>query len=185
MFETQRLRARSWTLDDAEQAHVMYGDPEVVRHIGGDLRESVDATRELLALILERTPTLPAGMGSFPLALRETGEIVGAALIKPLPDDDGKRTEDIEIGWHLARCHWGNGYATEAGRALLEKGFIELDLPILHAVVEEPNAASHVVARRLGMNDEGMTDAYYGSVLRHYVLHRSDWQARSARETDL
>ena len=178
MFETQRLRARSWALEDADAAHVMYGDPEVVRHIGGDLRESVESTRELLALILERTPTLPAGMGSFPLALLETGEIVGAALIKPLPDGDGKRTEDIEIGWHLARRHWGNGYATEAGHALLEKGFVELDLPILHAVVEEPNAASHAVALRLGMNDEGVTNAYYDRVLRHYVLRRVDWQFR-------
>jgi len=78
MFATERLLARPWTLDDAEGAHAMYGDPEVVRYIGNDLRESVDSTRELLGLILERAPTLPKGMGSFPLVLRATGEIVGA-----------------------------------------------------------------------------------------------------------
>lgn len=156
----------------------MYGDPEVVRYIGNDLRESVDSTRELLGLILERAPTLPKGMGSFPLVLRETGEIVGAGLIKPLPDSDGERTDDIEIGWHLVRRHWGHGYATEAGLALLEWGFVELDLPVLHAVVDEPNTASHAVARRLGMNDVGTTDAYYGHVLRHYVLEREEWGER-------
>lgn len=178
MFETERLHARQWTLDDAEAAHVMYGDPEVVRYIGNDLRESVDATRELLAMLVERVRGLPEGMGAYPLVHKQHGDIVGVALIKPLPDGDGQRTGDIEIGWHLARRHWGNGYATEAGHALLRWGFVELDLPVLHAVVEEPNAASHAVARRLGMADLGMTEAYYGHALRHYVLRREDWQRR-------
>ena len=102
-------------------------------------------------------------------------EALSSGLEQPLPDGDSAPTSDIEIGWHLARRHWGNGYATEAGRALLEWGFRELDLPELHAVIEEPNTASHAVALRLGMADHGLTDAYYGRELRHYVLRREDW----------
>jgi ribosomal-protein-alanine N-acetyltransferase len=34
----------------------------------------------------------------------------------------------VEVGWRLAREHWGHGYATEAGRAALEFGFERLGL---------------------------------------------------------
>jgi RimJ/RimL family protein N-acetyltransferase len=152
----------------------MYGDPEVVRFIGNDLREDVESTRELLQVYIERASARPKAMGVFPLVHNASGEIVGAALIKPLLDSDGQETGDVEIGWHLARRHWGNGYATEAGRGLLEWGFVELDLSVLHAVIEEPNTASHAVALRLGMVNAGKTDAYYGRELRHCVLRRED-----------
>jgi ribosomal-protein-alanine N-acetyltransferase len=171
-FETERLIARTWSLDDAEAAFEMYGDPDVVRFIGGHLQESVATTRELLDAIRARATILPAGMGSFPLVRRDTGELVGTALIKPLPGGDEQPTDDIEIGWHLARRHWGNGYATEAGRALLRRAFDDLELRRIHAVVEPANDASHAVARRLGMSDLGTTDAYYGRTLRHYALDR-------------
>ena len=74
--------------------------------------------------------------------------------------------------------HWGRGYATEAGRALLRHGFVTLGLAELHAVVEEPNAASHAVARRIGLRDAGTTAAYYGRELRHYLLRRGEWAER-------
>ena len=55
---------------------------------------------------------MPDGYGSWPLFERESGALVGAVLLKPLPE-----AEEIEVGWHLARAAWGNGYATESGKA--------------------------------------------------------------------
>jgi len=175
LFETDRLIARPWTLEDAEGAHVLYSDPEVVRYIGGVVNADLEATRAQLREILARTETLPAGMGSFPLLDRATGEQIGTGMLKPLPDADNQRTEDIEVGWHVARKHWGKGFATEAGRGMLRYGFVDFELDVLHAVVDAPNAASHAVARRIGMQHVGTTEAYYGHELEHYVLRRSDW----------
>lgn len=173
-----RLEARVWSLDDAAAAHELYGDPQVVRHIGNELMADVSATRALLERVLVKCAGYPDGMGGWPLWLKGSDELVGVALLKPLPDGDGVPTDDIEIGWHLARSRWGQGYATEAGRALLAWGFEGLDLPVLHAVVEAPNQASCAVARRLGMDDRGTSDAWYGLELRHFALERDTWRRR-------
>jgi hypothetical protein len=54
IFETERLYARVWHIDaDAAGAFSMYGDPEMVRHIGGKLVASLDEQREMLAMVLE------------------------------------------------------------------------------------------------------------------------------------
>ena len=179
LLQTERLAARSWRLEDAEAAHRIYGDPEVVRYIGGHLEQSVDTMRATLQKLIERIASLPPGMGGFPFTLKGSDEVMGLALIKPLPDAENKATDDIEIGWHLARRHWGQGYATEIGHALLRHGFETLDLAVLHAVVDVPNSASHAVARRLGMDELGLTDAYYGETLRHYRIERSTWRGRT------
>jgi [ribosomal protein S5]-alanine N-acetyltransferase len=112
VFETDRLYARAWHVDeDAEGAFVMYGDPEVVRYIGGDLIPDLETQRQRLALILERNARWEGRYGSWPLFEKTSGELVGTSLVKPLPASGSGRqpSEDIEIGWHLARRHWGRG----------------------------------------------------------------------------
>jgi [ribosomal protein S5]-alanine N-acetyltransferase len=173
VFETERLRARAWRAEeDAEGAFAMYGDPEVVRFIGGELLADVAAQRQRLAAILERNSRWGGRFGSWPLIEKQTGELVGTALLKPLPASGtgGQPSEDIEIGWHLVRRHWGRGLASEAGRALLKHGFAELGLDLLHAVVESKNSRSLAVARRIGMRHTGRTSSYYDHELEHFEL---------------
>ena len=166
VFETERLFASRWIpAQDAEAAYAIYGDPEVVRFIGGEVMPSVEAQRERLEAMLERDRGRPEGMGGLPLVRRKDGLIIGLALIKPLPDADRVDTEDIEIGWHLGRAHWGQGYATEAGRALLRYGLDALGLDTVYAVVDPPNHRSLAVARRLPMRALGRTELYYGCSL--------------------
>ena len=57
---------------------------------------------------------------------------------------------ETEIGWTFARDHWGNGYATEAARAVLAWGFGTLGLTRITAMIHHGNTASTTVARRLG-----------------------------------
>ncbi len=183
IFETERLRARPWSLDDAPTAFTIYGDPEVMRYIGGEAKKDLEETHALIESVLERAKNLPAGMSSYPLIEKASGEQVGTGLIKPLPDAEKRFTDDIEIGWHLGRRHWGKGFATEAGRALLRYGFIELDLEIIHAVVDPPNTASIRVTERIGMEAVGRTEAYYGLELEHFVLTRDAWARASKDES--
>lgn len=57
----------------------------------------------------------------------------------------------IEIGWRLARACWGQGYATEAGRACLHFAFGALGLSEVVAMLVPANRRSAHVAERLGM----------------------------------
>jgi RimJ/RimL family protein N-acetyltransferase len=184
-FRTRRLIARDWTADDAQSAFDIYGRNQVMRWLGGQPRRpvaSLEQMRERLDRMMQRAREEPA-YGLWAVELRATGAVIGAALLQPLPGPDG----DVELGWHLNPDHWGNGYATEAGRGLTGLAF-GLDrvgpdvvdpaaaagppLDRVIALVDPDNARSQAVCRRLSMTHRGQTDRYYGLTLELFELAR-------------
>lgn len=175
-FHTPRLSLEPWSLDHAAEAATIYGDPEVMRYIGdGKVFDTPGAMRARLTEVLQRNERWKGQMGSWPFREKETGTLVGAVLLKPIPDH-----EEIEVGWHLARQAWGNGYATEAGRAAIDYGFNTLLLEEIWAVVDLENERSKNVCRRLGMTHLGQTDRYYGRTLELFVIRPNQWSAANA-----
>lgn len=169
IFETDRLVARHWTPEDVESAYAIYGDPDVGRFIGGHVAD-IDAQRERLAMYIERTAAWSErGMGGWALQRKDDGVIVGSSLLKPIPYsktlDPMPEEQDIEVGWHLARAYWGNGYALEGAIGALDHGFRVLGLLHIVAVVNPENERSLRVADRLGMVREPNTDRYYDQTL--------------------
>ena len=61
-------------------------------------------------------------------------------------------TPCVEIGWRLAREHWGNGYATEAAAAALDHAFGPLGLSEIVSFTAQGNQRSRRVMERLGMS---------------------------------
>lgn len=181
LFETERLTIRSWIPEsDAEQAFEIYSDPEVTYFLGNASRAtSIEAMRQRLIDNIERSRRRKNGTGSWAIVEKATTTIVGTILLKPLPDRDGLPTEDYEVGWHLRRASWGNGYATEAGRGMLDYGFSVLNLPVIYAVVKPENHASIRVTQRLGMKPVGSTKQYYGIEL---LLFQQDAPGTKAGE---
>ena len=183
VFSTDRLDIRAWRVDDAEEAFEMYGDPEVARYLTGIPEESVESQRMLLAKLTAAYAQLDRGMGSFPMIERVSGALVGAVLLKPLPRTEELQAwrdfrddptaippvHEIEIGWHLARQHWGFGYATEAARCLMQHGFETLNLGEIHAVLYKENTKSWKIVERLEMRHLGSTDRFYGITVEHFV----------------
>lgn len=173
---TERLVLRAWRPDDdAEAAFAIYGDPEVQEFLTGTAVPDIETQRAELGQIVEAYTRMANGMGSFAVELADGGEVVGCGLLKPLPRSehtpewrafrDGgpvPQIHEIEVGWHLARRHWGKGYATEAARGLLEYGFGTLGLEAVYAVFYAANRRSANVVKRLGMRRLGETDAFYG-----------------------
>ena len=143
---------------------MIYGDPEVMRGLSGKPVADLEEQRERLAAVLGRYAGTPYGMWA--LETREGG-LVGSVLLKPLPE-----SEKIEVGWHLGRAHWGQGYATEAGRGAIEHGFSALGLQTIYAVAFGWNEPSLAVMRRLGMQRLGTTDEFYGHELELYCTVR-------------
>ncbi len=91
--------------------------------------------------------------------------VAGTVLFKPLPDGVG----EIEVGWHLHPDSWGQGYATEAAAAVIERGF-GAGVPEVYAVVRPGNVASTAVCRRLGMAPLGRLCRWYGVELDAFRL---------------
>ena len=79
-------------------------------------------------------------------------------------EDEEDEGGEVEVGWHLHPDSWGNGYATEAARAALRRGFAA-GLDEILAVVRPGNEASVAVCRRLGMTPLGRTTRWYDTEL--------------------
>lgn len=142
-LETPRLRLRGWRDADLDAYGAMVADVEVMRFFGGDALERPAAWRHI-ALFTGHWAL--RGYGIWAVERREDGAFVGrSGLWWP------EGWPGLEVGWVLAREHWGRGYATEAARAWLDVAFGELELDEVIATILPVNAASARVAERIGM----------------------------------
>ena len=84
--------------------------------------------------------------------------------------------ECVEIGWRIAREHWGRGYVPEAARAALADGFARLGLDEIVSFTAAGNAKSRRVMEKLGMTHDPADDFDHPSFpdwpLRRHVLYR-------------
>jgi RimJ/RimL family protein N-acetyltransferase len=164
-LETPRLLLRRFQPDDADFVYDMYSRWEVQRFIGSVPRVMADR-----AEAIERVERYAAWdddpTGIWLIADRASGERFGTALLKSLPasgpDEPLAPSGETEIGWHLHPDAWGRGIASEAAARVLEHAF-DAGLARVLAVTHPANTASQAVARRIGMRDEGLTDAYYNT----------------------
>ena len=172
-LETERLIVRGWEpYAHAEDAFLMWSDPEVVQYLNRPPDKDVAETRKNLQTVLKRYDSYRNGLGNFALVEKASNQVVGMVLLKNLPDVNMALTNEIEIGWHLRRTVWGRGYATEAAAALMIYGFEKLCLPTIWAVALEENKASLKVMERLGMRPAGRTTQYYGG--EDLLVYRKD-----------
>lgn len=168
-FETERLIGREWRVEDVEAAFAMYGDPEVMRGLAREPEPDLDTQRENLLAAIERYRVRPKGMGFWALERKTDGRIVGTAVVKELPNDE----EKVEVGWHLAREFWGNGYATEAAREAIATAFRHLPIERIYALVMPWNERSLRITERLGFTRGEATNRYYDAELIVHWLERS------------
>ena len=95
-------------------------------------------------------------------------------------------TPCIEIGWRLARTHWGFGYATEAATEVLAYSFELLELAEIVSFTALLNTRSLAVMERLGMFREVSEDFDHpliepGDTLAPHALYRissEEWAAQ-------
>jgi len=65
---------------------------------------------------------------------------------------------DRELGWAVAREHWGRGYALEAAKAARDYAFRNLQWQRLVSYVHPDNSRSIRLAERLGARPAGSID---------------------------
>ena len=112
------------------------------------------------------TTPAPTGGGLWCIRSRATTDFLGLVLL--LYTDD--HTE-VEFGYRLLPKFWGRGYATEAGRAVVNHAFDDLGLTALCAIIHPDNTASSAVAEKLGFLRTGCITRL-GFNLDHYTLRR-------------
>ena len=158
--ETARLRLRLFEERDLDAVAAMYADPEVMRHIGDGKTFTRGESWRSLAAALGHWAL--RGYGLWALELKSTGETVGrVGFIEP------EGWPGFELGWIVARPHWGKGYATEAAGFALGHAHVALGRKRVISLIRPANAASIRVAEKLGMESEGEIDFMGAPVLVH------------------
>ena len=149
VLETARLRLRRFEATDVDVYHGIWGDPEVIWWGASPDRET---SAEQLVALVDRCAAMPTGLGWWWLERLADGVVVGDVFLQPAPDPPG----GIEIGWHLVRAYWGNGYAMEGAAPLLPHAW-SLEFDEVTAPIVPDNLASVRLAERLGMKRQGPT----------------------------
>ena len=160
-IETPRLLIRKWQLPrDLNDALAIYGDPETMHFIPcGALNE--EQTQRLVLRMVEKDEQ--QGYGIWPVVLKNENRVIGECGIAQIPGHE----PDIEIAWILNKAYHGQGYATEAARAVLDFAFSELRIARLYALIDRFNAPSIAVANRLGMRYDRIIRAYKRDLMRY------------------
>ncbi|WIG58005.1 MAG: hypothetical protein OJF49_000750 [Ktedonobacterales bacterium] len=150
LIQTERLLLRPFTLDDLERTHALFDRHPDVWRFDGRYPRSLEQRRRLL---LWRIAELEyGGIGALAVALRETGELIGQVGLQfwLCERTDGAMPE-VELFYKFGRDYWGQGYATEAARALIFYAFTDLKLKRIVSTAARDNAHSVNLLRRVGM----------------------------------
>ncbi|HLY35449.1 MAG TPA: GNAT family N-acetyltransferase [Candidatus Limnocylindria bacterium] len=170
-LRTERLILRQWTAEDREPFAALNADPEAMRYFPATLtRAQSDAMARAVTSVIEQR-----GWGLWAAEVIGGPRFIGFVGLTE-PAFEAHFTPAVEVGWRLAREHWGHGYATEAARAAIDFGFHELGLEEIVAMVGTGNLRSRRVAERLGMTRDPVDDFDHPRVpdgpLRRHVLYR-------------
>lgn len=153
---TPRLTLRPGWPEDAPALARAIGNESVVRHLARVPWPYRLADAEWF-LALPRGPH----DARFVIVPREDGgRIIGGIALEPMEGGTW------ELGYWLTPAAWGRGYATEAGRAVIDIARHALGAARLVATPHADNAASAHVLAKLGFRETGRS--------RHFALARGE-----------
>ena len=173
ILETERLLLRPPNERDLDAWAAMLGDPEVMRFLTRATRSDV-ATH--IQMVLERHAA--DGFGLVSVVRKEDDRVIGRAGLlvwdtrtwRPTTLRDAGEDGEIEIGWALAREHWGRGYATEAGAASRDYALGVLGRTRLISLIAYGNERSVNVAQKLGLAYERDVETHRREVVQLFSL---------------
>lgn len=174
VIETERLLLRPAQLVDLDRWAEMMADEESARHVGGVQPKSVvwrSVTSQAGAWAL-------TGVAMLSVIEKSTGRWIGR--VGPWQPFGWPGTE---VGWSLHRDAWGQGYAVEAARVMMDYAFDTLGwTEVIHCIAPD-NVRSQRVAERLGSTVRGpgtLPPPYENDPIIVWGQTREAWLARTS-----
>ena len=158
MITTERLLLRQFTPEDEPAYADIMTKPEVYRYLGtGQSIPRESAGRSIMMW----NSTFGHGLGVYAVVERCSGKLIGHCGVRGLPC--GRK----EILYAFDDSAWGKGYATEAGKAVLENHPVR---PLI-AVSYPGNSGSIGVIKKLGFCHVGQEEMF-GTMLESFILEQ-------------
>ncbi len=162
ILTTERLVLRPFRVSDAEAMFSGWAnDPEVTKYLTWTPHESVDVTRQLLALWEEESKQPDI----YHWAITLDGKLIGDIEIGKID-----RLETGNVGYCMAKEYWDRGIMTEAFREVIRFAFEEVGLHRIEGMHAKHNVGSSRVMEKCGLKYEGMKRDGYR------LLSTNEWE---------
>ena len=147
---TERLVLRRYTRDDVPDVLALASHPSFAWLISRNTQVTEEVVRKYIDRQISYQPFEKEKVFELAVERKEDGKVIG--LLGMIRRDQWQG----EIGWGLGVEYRGQGYATEAARAVMDYGFSSLGLHRIYANTDSDSIASWRVMERLGMRREGL-----------------------------
>ncbi len=161
-----RVMLRPFFLEDVDPLTRIQAESDVLRYFPRTTPPPREAVERDVHFQIEHWTRF--GYGRWVIGFPPDGRLVGWCGLQYLPD-----TDEIEIGYLLAKPSWGQGLTTEAAVASQHWAFENLDLQELVAIIHPENRASIRVVEKLGMTFTART-VYFGMPCNRYAINRGE-----------
>ncbi|MGA4518084.1 GNAT family protein [Solibacillus sp. FSL W7-1472] len=163
-LETERLLLRPLTFDDSDRIEELAGEYDVAKSTlniphpypkgsASQFIESIQTAEQNNKIVM------------FAIINKETKLLIGLINLNlSIPYQRG------ELAYWIGKEYWGNGYGTDAAKALLEYGFNQLKLNKIFAASFTSNTGSWKVMEKIGLKYEGTLKQHVSSFGQFYDL---------------
>ena len=143
ILETDRLLLRTWNDNDLQPMLAINQDPKVMEFFPS--LQDLEMTKNFIEKVSSHF--VNHGYSHYATVIKDTNEFIGFIGLLRV-DFESHFTPATEIGWRLSSNHWGQGFATEGAKAVLDYAFRELKIPEIVSFT----AAGNTKCRKLVCN---------------------------------
>ena len=145
VVSTQRTVLRTFCQADAAPMSAVFGDPDVMRF--GDGPQDADWIQQWIEQTARQYEQW--NFGPWAVVLRQQQTVIGYCGLVRFDDINGQ--PEVELGYRLARNHWGCGLATEIATAVRDLACQKLGIGRLISLIDPGNHRSIRAATKIGM----------------------------------
>tara|TARA_B100001564_G_scaffold357218_1_gene372999 strand:+ start:1546 stop:2091 length:546 start_codon:yes stop_codon:yes gene_type:complete len=172
IIQTKRLILRKWREEDFLPFAALNACPHVCKYLAKTLtqQESNDLAQRIISHFDKH------GFGLYAAERKDTHQFIGFTGLS-IPNFEAHFMPAIEIGWRLSYTNWGQGFATEAAKAVSDYAFDALELNEIVSFTTKNNTASRRVMEKIGMTHKQEDNFDHPSLhknhpLKEHVLYR-------------
>ena len=170
-LETARLILRDYTPEDFEALFEILSDAETMQHYPKPY--DAEMTKHWIEWNIQNYQKY--GFGIWAVLLKETGESIGDCGIT-LQNIDGEFLP--EIGYHIHKRYWRQGFGSEAARAVRDWAFENTEYGCLYSYMKYTNEASVKTAISYGcIQVDEFTDDI-NEITKVFAISRDEWTNR-------
>jgi len=143
-MQTKRIGFSRWEKTDLELAMNVWGEEKVTHYLNAKGIFTKEDIKDRLQKEIDNQQT--CNVQYWPIFTLDKNDLIGASGLRPFEIEN----HSYEIGFHLKSKYWGQGYAFEAGEAVINFAFHQLHVKRIIAGHHPDNVGSKKVVTRLG-----------------------------------